>query len=196
MSILSDIEIKDLCSSEQKHPMIAPFVDQQVRSVTKDGVKTRVISYGVSSYGYDLRVGREFKIFTNVMSALVDPKDFSQQTFVRHEGPYCIVPPNSFVLASSLEKFHLPDNVTGVVVGKSTYARTGLSTLATPLEAGWSGYLTLEFANTTPLPIKLYAEEGACQVLFFEGKTQCLTTYADRKGKYMNQSSEPTHPLV
>lgn len=151
-------------------------------------VPKKVISYGVSSYGYDIRVANEFKIFTNINSTVVDPKNFDEKSFVDFIGDVCIIPPNSFVLARSVEYFCMPKNVTGIVLGKSTYARCGISTLATPLEAGWEGYITLEFANTTPLPAMIYANEGACQVLFMEGEVDCLTSYADRAGKYMKQT--------
>lgn len=155
----------------------------------------KIISYGQSSFGYDLRLGRKFKIFTNVNNSIVDPKRFDDKSFVDFEGDVCIIPPNSFVLASSLEKINMPRNLTGVVLGKSTYARCGISTLATPLEGGWSGHVTLEFANTTPLPAMLYAGEGCCQVLFYEGE-QPLVSYADRGGKYMNQPDEPVAPRI
>lgn len=189
--ILSDISIKKL-SAEVAAPMIAPFVSEQVK--TESG--KRVISYGLSSFGYDIRCGRQFMIFTNVNSTVIDPKDFVDGNFVSFTGDVCIVPPNSFVLCSSLEKLNLPRDVTGLVTGKSTYARAGLSCLSTPLEAGWVGNVTLEFANTTPLPIKLYAGEGCCQVLFFRGQEECRVSYADRKGKYMNQPDRPVLPIV
>lgn len=155
----------------------------------------KVISFGLSSYGYDFRLGNKFKIFTNVNNSIVDPKNFDTSAFVDFEGDVCIIPPNSFVLASTLEKVNMPRNVTGVVLGKSTYARCGISCLATPLEAGWSGHVTLEFANTTPLPAKLYAGEGCCQVVFYAGEAP-LVSYADRGGKYMNQAAEPVAPRL
>ena len=159
--------------------MIEPFVDGQVR---KD-----VISYGVSSYGYDVRVTDEFKIFTNVFSAIVDPKAFDPASFVDFKGDVCIIPPNSFVLARTLEYFRIPRNVLTMCIGKSTYARCGLIVNVTPFEPEWEGYVTLEISNTTPLPAKVYANEGIAQVLFFEGDEPCDTTYADRKGKYQGQ---------
>lgn len=190
--------------AEFRKPMIEPFVPHQVKTKTdpypsstgEDDAPRRIISYGLSSYGYDLRVGRQFKIFTNVNSSIIDPKNFDDKSFVDFEGDCCIIPPNSFVLASSLEYMRLPRNVTGIVLGKSTYARCGISCLATPLEAGWEGHVTLEFANTTPLPAKLYAEEGACQVQFFEGRIPCEVSYSDRVGKYMRQEAGPVTPRV
>lgn len=193
MSILSDNQIHDLCFRAE--PMISPFTGRQVKEI--DG--KRAISWGLSSYGYDLRCGLKFKIFSNINSTCVDPKNFDPRAFVDVEvsnvGDCVIIPPNSFVLAHSLEHIAMPRNVTAVVLGKSTYARVGVSCLATPLEAGWAGFVTLEFANTTPLPVKLYAGEGCCQVLFFEGR-QCKVSYADRAGKYMNQGAEVVLPLV
>ena len=161
--------------------MIEPFVDGQVRE--------GVISYGLSSYGYDVRVTDEFKIFTNVHSAMVDPKHFVKESFVDFKGDVCVIPPNSFVLARTVEYFRIPSNVLTVCLGKSTYARCGLIVNVTPFEPGWEGYVTLEISNTTPLPAKIYAYEGISQVLFFEGDEPCDTTYADRKGKYQNQQS-------
>lgn len=161
--------------------MIEPFIDGQVR----DGV----ISYGVSSYGYDVRVTDEFKIFTNVYSAIVDPKAFAPESFVDFKGDVCVIPPNSFVLARTAEYFRIPRNVITMCIGKSTYARCGLIVNVTPFEPEWEGYVTLEISNTTPLPAKVYAFEGIAQVLFFEGDEQCDTTYADRKGKYQKQET-------
>lgn len=163
-----------------EHGMIEPFVERQVR----DGV----ISYGVSSYGYDMRVANQFKIFTNVYSAIVDPKDFSPSSFVDVETDVCVVPPNSFALARSVEYFRIPRNVLTLCVGKSTYARTGIITNVTPFEPGWEGFVTLEISNTTPLPAKIYANEGIAQVIFFEGDEPCEVSYADRKGKYQGQT--------
>ena len=205
MSILSDKEIIELCNgqllslgdprfiSRDNNMMIEPFEPSQVKT-NKDG--NRLVSFGTSSYGYDIRVADDFKIFTNVNSTVIDPKDFDSESFVDFKGPVCIIPPNSFVLARSVEKFKMPRDVTGLVLGKSTYARCGISCLATPLEAGWEGYVTLEFANTTPLPAKLYANEGAAQVLFFRGNVQCNTSYADRDGKYQHQGAEVVLPKV
>jgi dCTP deaminase len=165
----------------QQHGMIEPFTDGQVRA--------GAISYGVSSYGYDMRVAPEFKIFTNVLSAIVDPKHFDAKSFVEFSGDVCIVPPNSFALARSVEYFRIPRNVLTVCVGKSTYARCGIITNVTPFEPEWEGHVTLEISNTTPLPAKIYANEGICQVLFFEADDDdiCETSYADKKGKYQGQ---------
>ena len=164
--------------------MIEPFADGQVRAA-EDG--QRVISYGVSSYGYDLRVTNEFKVFTNVFNSIVDPKGFAEDSFVNVTTDECIVPPNSFALARSVEYFRIPRNVLTVCLGKSTYARCGIIVNVTPLEPGWEGHVTLEFSNTTPLPAKIYANEGACQFLFLQGNEPCETSYADRAGKYMGQ---------
>jgi len=163
------------------HRMIEPFADMQVRS--------GVISYGVSSYGYDMRVAPEFKIFTNALSAIVDPKQFDPKSFVEFSGDTCVVPPNSFALARSVEYFRIPRNVLTLCVGKSTYARCGIITNVTPFEPEWEGYVTLEISNTTPLPARIYANEGIAQVLFFtadEGD-ECEQSYADKKGKYQAQ---------
>ena len=170
-----------------EHHMIEPFIGGQVRAVDADGRK--VISFGVSSYGYDMRVAPEFKIFTNALSAMVDPKEFDARSFVEFEGPVCIVPPNSFALARSVEYFRIPRNVLTICVGKSTYARCGIITNVTPFEPEWEGHVTLEISNTTPLPAKIYANEGICQVLFFEADDDdvCETSYADKKGKYQAQ---------
>ena len=161
--------------------MIEPFIDGQVRE--------GVISYGVSSYGYDVRVTDEFKIFTNVHSAVVDPKNFVPESFVDFKGDVCIIPPNSFVLARTAEYFRIPRNVITMCIGKSTYARCGLIVNVTPFEPEWEGYVTLEISNTTPLPAKVYAFEGIAQVLFFEGDEPCDISYADRKGKYQKQET-------
>ena len=170
-----------------EHQMIEPFTQGQVRAVDAEG--RRVISYGVSSYGYDMRVAPEFKIFTNALSAMVDPKEFDARSFVEFEGEVCIVPPNSFALARSVEYFRIPRNVLTICVGKSTYARCGIITNVTPFEPEWEGHVTLEISNTTPLPAKIYANEGICQVLFFEADDDdiCETSYADKKGKYQAQ---------
>jgi len=161
--------------------MIEPFVDSQVRE--------GVISYGVSSYGYDIRVTNEFKIFTNVFSAIVDPKDFSPQSMIDFKSDVCIIPPNSFALARTIEYFRIPRNVLTICLGKSTYARCGIIVNVTPFEPEWEGYVTLEISNTTPLPAKIYANEGIAQVLFFEADEVCETSYADKKGKYQNQQT-------
>jgi dCTP deaminase len=162
-----------------EHKMIEPFVENQVRQ--------GVISYGVSSYGYDMRVADEFKIFTNVYSAIVDPKNFSPQSFVDFKGDVCIIPPNSFALARSVEYFRIPRTVLTVCLGKSTYARCGQIVNVTPFEPEWEGHVTLEISNTTPLPARVYANEGIAQVLFFEADEECETSYADKKGKYQGQ---------
>ncbi|MGD0665430.1 MAG: dCTP deaminase [Rhabdochlamydiaceae bacterium] len=167
-----------------KHAMIEPFVDGQVRHC--DGKK--VISYGLSSYGYDLRVANEFKVFTNVNNSLIDPKNFSDDAFVHIEGDYCIVPPNSFALARSIEFFRIPRDVLTICLGKSTYARCGIIVNVTPFEPEWEGFVTLEISNTTPLPAKIYANEGLAQVIFYQAAEVCETSYADRRGKYMNQT--------
>lgn len=159
--------------------MIEPFVDGQ----TRDGV----ISYGLSSYGYDARVSEEFKVFTNVDSATVDPKNFNEKSFVDRTTDVCIVPPNSFVLARTVEYFRIPRDVLVICLGKSTYARCGIIVNVTPLEPEWEGHVTLEFSNTTPLPARIYANEGACQFLFLKGDSPPEVSYADRKGKYMKQ---------
>ncbi|HAT35302.1 MAG TPA: dCTP deaminase [Rhodospirillaceae bacterium] len=176
MPIMPDSWIRERA---EKDGMIEPFVDSQRR----DGM----ISYGVSSYGYDARVSREFKIFTNVDNAIVDPKAFSDQSFVERDTDVCIIPPNSFALASTMEYFRIPRDVLVICLGKSTYARCGIIVNVTPLEPEWEGHVTLEFSNTTPLPAKIYAEEGACQFLFLKGEGEPEVSYADRGGKYMGQ---------
>jgi dCTP deaminase len=164
-----------------EHRMIEPFVENQVRE--------GVISYGVSSYGYDVRVANEFKIFTNVFSAIVDPKHFDVKSMVDFTGDVCVVPPNSFALARTIEYFRIPRNVLTICLGKSTYARCGIIVNVTPFEPEWEGFVTLEISNTTPLPAKIYANEGLAQVLFFEADETCDISYADKKGKYQNQQS-------
>ena len=164
-----------------EHGMIEPFVDHQVR----DGV----ISYGVSSYGYDIRIADEFKIFTNVYNTVVDPKHFDPRSMVDFKGEECIIPPNSFVLARTIEYFRIPRKVLTICLGKSSYARCGLIVNVTPFEPGWEGYVTLEISNTTPLPAKVYANEGIAQVLFFEADEECEVSYADKKGKYQGQQT-------
>ncbi len=178
MSIKSDRWIRRMAN---EHAMIEPFADEQVR----DGA----ISYGVSSYGYDMRVAPEFKIFTNALSAIVDPKAFDPRSFVEFQGPVCVVPPNSFALARSVEYFRIPRNVLTICVGKSTYARCGIITNVTPFEPEWEGHVTLEISNTTPLPAKIYANEGIAQVLFFtaDDGDECAVSYKDKKGKYQAQ---------
>lgn len=166
------------------HKMIEPFAEKQNRE--KDGQK--IISYGLSSYGYDARCSDEFMIFTNLDSAIVDPKNFSNQSFVERKTPVCVIPPNSFALTRTVEYFRIPKDVLVVCLGKSTYARCGLIVNVTPLEPGWEGHVTLEISNTTPLPAKVYANEGLCQFLFFKGSSPCEVSYADRAGKYMGQT--------
>ncbi len=178
MAIKSDNWIRRMAL---EHQMIEPFVDGQIRE--------GVISYGLSSYGYDIRVSNEFKIFTNVHSAVVDPKNFNSKSFVDFTGDICVIPPNSFVLAQTVEYFRIPRDVLTICVGKSTYARCGLIVNVTPFEPEWEGYVTLEISNTTPLPARIYANEGISQVLFFQSDEVCETSYADRKGKYQKQQS-------
>jgi dCTP deaminase len=177
MSVLSDKWIKKAAKTKG---MIRPFVGKQVRKGK--------ISFGLSSYGYDARVSNEFKIFTNVNSEIVDPKNFKPTNFVTKNVSECIIPPNSFVLARTVEKFKIPDNILVICLGKSTYARCGIIVNVTPLEPGWEGYVTLEFSNTTPLPAKIYANEGVAQFIFLQGNEKPEVTYADRKGKYMGQT--------
>lgn len=184
MAIKSDAWIRRMA---RDHKMIDPFEESQVR----DGV----ISYGLSSYGYDIRVADEFKIFTNINTTIVDPKNFSLQSFVDFQGPVCIVPPNSFALARTVEYFRIPRNVLTVCLGKSTYARCGIIVNVTPFEPEWEGYATLEISNTTPLPARIYAREGIAQVIFFESDEVCERSYADKKGKYQGQQ-EITLPRI
>lgn len=167
----------------QEVGMIEPFVDTQVRQV--EGQK--VISFGLSSYGYDLRVANEFKIFTNINNSIVDPKNFRDDAFFHIEADYCIVPPNSFALARSVEYFRIPRDVLTICLGKSTYARCGIIVNVTPFEPEWEGFVTLEISNTTPLPAKIYANEGLAQVIFYQADDPCEISYADRGGKYMKQ---------
>ncbi len=181
MSIKSDQWIRKMADA---HGMIEPFEPRQVSQV--DG--SRVISFGTSSYGYDIRCSKEFKIFTNINAAIVDPKAFSDDSFVDFYGDVCIVPPNSFALARTIEHFRIPRDVLTVCLGKSTYARCGIIVNVTPFEPEWEGYATLEFSNTTPLPAKIYANEGVAQVIFFEASEPCETSYRDRKGKYQGQA--------
>jgi dCTP deaminase len=180
MSVMSDKWIKKMAQDQE---MIAPFSANQTRFVGDN----KIISYGLSSYGYDARVSDEFKIFTNIHSSIVDPKNFDKQSFVDRKTDVCIIPPNSFALARTVEYFKIPRDVLVICVGKSTYARCGIIVNVTPLEPEWEGHVTLEFSNTTPLPAKIYAGEGACQFLFLRGDDLCETSYADRSGKYMGQ---------
>jgi dCTP deaminase len=181
MSIKSDRWIRRMA---EQHGMIEPFEPGQVRHAP-DG--HRIVSYGTSSYGYDIRCAPEFKVFTNIYSTVVDPKNFDERSFVDIEADVCIIPPNSFALARTLEYFRIPRNVLTICLGKSTYARCGIIVNVTPFEPEWEGYVTLEFSNTTPLPAKIYAGEGCAQVLFFESDEVCETSYKDRGGKYQGQ---------
>jgi dCTP deaminase len=177
MAIMPDRWIRE---TARAHGMIEPFVDRQ----TREGV----ISFGLSSYGYDARVAPEFRIFTNVDNALVDPKHFSDQSFVERNGESCVIPPNSFALARTVEYFRIPRDILVICLGKSTYARCGMIVNVTPLEPEWEGHVTLEISNTTPLPARVYANEGICQFLFLKGSEEPEVSYADRKGKYMKQT--------
>jgi dCTP deaminase len=182
MAIKSDRWIREM---SEKHGMIEPYAENQVR-LDENGQK--LISYGVSSYGYDVRCAREFKVFTNVHSAIVDPKNFDDKSFIDIESDVCIIPPNSFALARTVEYFRIPRNVLTVCLGKSTYARCGIIVNVTPLEPEWEGHVTLEFSNTTNLPARIYAGEGVAQMLFFESDEVCETSYKDRGGKYQGQT--------
>ena len=176
MTILSDKWIKKMSNN---HNMISPFEEKQIRG--------NKISFGLSSFGYDARVSNEFKVFTNVNSEVIDPKNFKNSNFITRNGNECVIPPNSFALASTMEYFKIPDDVMVICLGKSTYARCGIIVNVTPLEPGWEGYVTLEFSNTTPLPAKIYANEGVAQFIFLKGNEKPEVTYADRNGKYMKQ---------
>ena len=182
MSIKSDKWIKQM---SKDYEMINPFSENQIR-VDENGVK--LISYGVSSYGYDVRCSDEFKVFTNINSAIVDPKSFDEESFVDITSDVCVIPPNSFALARTVEYFKIPRNVLTICLGKSTYARCGIIVNVTPLEPEWEGHVTLEFSNTTNLPAKIYAGEGVAQMLFFESDEECETSYKDRGGKYQGQT--------
>lgn len=184
MTIMSDKWITEM---SEKHGMISPFMKQQVRNAGGKPDGERIVSYGVSSYGYDARVSNEFRIFTNINTSIVDPKNFDNNSLHTKETDVCIIPPNSFALARTVEYFKIPDDVLVICVGKSTYARCGIIVNVTPLEPGWEGHVTLEFSNTTPLPAKIYADEGACQFLFLKGNEPCATSYSARDGKYMWQ---------
>ena len=177
MSVKSDRWIRKMAL---EHRMIEPYSEKQVRE--------GVISYGVSSYGYDVRIADEFKIFTNINSTIVDPKNFDTRSFVDFRGDVCIIPPNSFALARTVEYFRIPRSVITICVGKSTYARCGIIVNVTPFEPEWEGHATLEISNTTPLPAKIYSNEGICQLLFFDGDEECQISYADKKGKYQHQT--------
>ena len=171
----------------EERGMIEPYIPHQVSSFEEK----RIVSYGTSSYGYDVRCSTEFKIFTNINAAVVDPKAFDDSSFIEFQGDVCIIPPNSFVLARTIEYFRIPRNVLTICVGKSTYARCGIIVNVTPFEPEWEGYVTLEFSNTTPLPAKIYANEGVAQVIFFESEEECEISYKDRKGKYQGQTGVP-----
>ena len=181
MSIKADKWIRRMA---EEHGMIDPFEPKQVKMNGED----RLVSYGTSSYGYDIRCSAEFKIFTNINSAIVDPKNFDENSFVDFTGDVCIIPPNSFALARTVEYFRIPRNVLTICLGKSTYARCGIIVNVTPLEPEWEGHVTLEFSNTTPLPAKIYANEGVAQVLFLESDEECETSYKDKSGKYQGQT--------
>jgi len=180
MAIKSDKWIKKMA---REHGMIEPFISSQVRFVNDQ----KVVSYGTSSYGYDVRCANEFKIFTNIHSGIVDPKRFDENSFVNRVSDVCIIPPNSFALARTVEYFRIPRNVLTICLGKSTYARCGIIVNVTPLEPEWEGHVTLEFSNTTPLPAKIYAHEGVAQMLFLESDEECEVSYRDRGGKYQGQ---------
>ena len=184
MSIKSDKWIRQMAL---EHDMISPFEPDQVK---QNAAGERMVSYGTSSYGYDIRCSKEFKLFTNINSTIVDPKNFDPNSFVEVNADYCIIPPNSFALARTVEYFKIPRNVLTICLGKSTYARCGIIVNVTPFEPEWEGYVTLEFSNTTPLPAKIYANEGCAQVLFFEADADdvCETSYKDRGGKYQGQT--------
>ena len=183
--VMNDKWIKRMA---KEHGMITPFEENQIRGNN--------ISFGTSSFGYDSKISDEFKVFTNVNTEIVDPKNFKPTNFVTRKGPECIIPPNSFALASTVEKFKIPDDVLVICLGKSTYARCGIIVNVTPLEPGWTGHVTLELSNSTPLPAKVYANEGCCQFIFLKGNERPETTYADRKGKYMDQENKVTLPKV
>jgi len=177
MSIKADRWIQEMA---KERAMISPFVEKQMRE--------NVISYGLSSYGYDVRIADEYKIFTNLNSTTVDPKMFDPQSFVDFKGEICVIPPNSFALGRTVEYFKIPRQTMTICVGKSTYARCGIITNVTPLEPGWEGFVTLEISNTTPLPAKIYSNEGIAQILFFESDEACMASYADKQGKYQGQT--------
>lgn len=183
MSIRPDTWIQKMA---REHGMIEPFEEGQIKYNHEHGGK--VVSYGLSSYGYDIRVANEFKVFTNVYNSIVDPKNFTDDSFVEIKKDICIVPPNSFALARSIEYFRIPRNVLTICLGKSTYARCGIIVNVTPFEPEWEGHVTIEISNTTPLPAKIYAHEGIAQVIFFESDQPCAVSYAERKGKYMKQT--------
>ncbi len=180
MSIKSDKWIKEMCES---YNMIQPYESEQIKSTKNQ----KAISFGVSSYGYDVRCADEFKVFTNINSSIVDPKSFDENNFVEIKSDICLIPPNSFALARTIEYFKIPRDVLTICLGKSTYARCGIIVNVTPLEPEWEGHVTLEFSNTTPLPAKVYANEGVAQFIFLQSDVVCETSYKDRKGKYFGQ---------
>lgn len=182
MSVREDNWIRRMALEKK---MIEPFAGNQVR-VNQQG--DNIVSYGLSSYGYDIRISREFKVFTNVYNSIVDPKQFTEDSFVDIEGDVCVIPPNSFALARSVEYFRIPRNILTICLGKSTYARCGIIVNVTPFEPEWEGHVTIEISNTTPLPAKVYANEGIAQVIFFEAKENCEISYAERNGKYQKQT--------
>ena len=184
MTIKSD---KWIIEQATKHGMISPFEPEQVRYARGSDNQQKIVSYGTSSFGYDVRCAREFMVFTNIHPSIVDPKNFDNKGFISLEDDVCIIPPNSFVLARTVERFKIPRNVLVICVGKSTYARCGIIVNVTPLEPEWEGYVTLEFSNTTNLPAKIYANEGCAQMLFLESDEACVTSYKDRGGKYQDQ---------
>lgn len=183
MTILADWQITKLC--EGNEPMISPFVDEQVR--IERGSGKRIISYGLSSFGYDVRLSNQFKIFTNINNVVIDPLNMSDDCYVDFVGDVCIIPPHSYALGHTVEYFHMPRDITAICVGKSTYARAGCAINVTPIEAGFKGEVVIEIANQTPLPMKVYANMGIAQFMFLRGETGCSVSYADRKGKYQNQ---------
>lgn len=193
----ADDELRGIVYSTQsttEHREAAAVELQSREDGSSRRLSRNVISYGCSSFGYDMRVADEFKVFTNVYNTVVDPKNIDERAFVEIKGDHCIIPPNSFALAYSVEKFRIPSNVLAMVIGKSSYARCGIMTCCTPLEPGWYGHVTIEISNNTPLPAKVYANEGLCQVLFFESNENCKTSYADRNGKYQDQGPEVVLP--
>lgn len=190
--VLGSISVKRL--EEPTRPMISPFVDRQIRNI-KESDNQRVISFGTSSYGYDIRIAPEFKVFSNLNSVIIDPKNFDDKAYMNFTGDVCIIPPHSFVLTRSIERFVIPRDITIIVLNKSTYARCGINCLASPLESEWEGYVTLEYSNNSSLPAKLYANEGGAQLLCFRGKP-CDVSYADRSGKYQHQGEEIVLPKV
>lgn len=182
MSIKSDSWIRQ---QSLTHGMIEPFIERQVRN--NESAASKLVSFGLSSYGYDIRVSDEYKVFTNIYNSIIDPKNFTENSFVEMKSDVCIIPPNSFALARSVEYFRIPRDVLTICLGKSTYARCGIIVNVTPFEPEWEGHVTIEISNTTPLPAKIYSNEGIAQVIFFQSDQICETSYADRSGKYMKQ---------